>query len=302
MATKNNSTKQCKTCKKILSVDDFHFSDKLRDSTWRRGDCKACLLSKHQEHRRNIKSVNIEIDIYQIVDINEKKYCYKCNLELYISDFYRDISSIDGFSNECKSCSKERSKDWRENHKDYVLEKVNEWVKNNPEKSKLAKKKYTENNPEKVRQSQRDFYQNHIEEERKRSIEKRHRQRAHEKELQSDWRTEYASFAFQYWHYACAICETENGMWHVIALDHWIPIASDRCPGTISTNIVPLCHAIKDAPPRTPCCNQSKGAKDPMLWLTEKLGSRKAKAKLKEIEAFFIAAKAFAEAQQSAAD
>ena len=54
----------------------------------------------------------------------------------------------------------------------------------------------------------------------------------------------------------------------------------ERCPGTIPTNIVLLCHGISG-------CNTRKRDQDPIEWLNKQLGPRKAKAKLKEIEAYF---------------
>src|SRR4030095_13167308 len=76
------------------------------------------------------------------------------------------------------------------------------------------------------------------------------------------------------------------------AIDHWIPLADPASPGTVPWNMLPLCHWKKNTKnsSHAPYCNASKGAKDPVVWLTEKLGPRKAKAKLKEIETFFARA------------
>lgn len=62
--------------------------------------------------------------------------------------------------------------------------------------------------------------------------------------------------------------------------DHWIPLSSPDCPGTVPTNIIPLCGGIDG-------CNQSKGYKDPIEWLTWKFGKRRAREILKRIEAYF---------------
>jgi hypothetical protein len=45
-------------------------------------------------------------------------------------------------------------------------------------------------------------------------------------------------------------------------------------------------------------CNNQKHHQDPETWLHTRLGPRKSKAKLKEIEAFFCAARTFAERQE----
>lgn len=86
--------------------------------------------------------------------------------------------------------------------------------------------------------------------------------------------------ALQYWGYACAICERPRGLWHTLAQDHWIPLTDPHCPGTVSVNILPLCHG-EDG------CNNSKGKKQPEIWLEAKLGKRRANKKLKEIAAYF---------------
>jgi hypothetical protein len=48
-----------------------------------------------------------------------------------------------------------------------------------------------------------------------------------------------------------------------------------------------MCHTKKGAPTGEICCNNAKTNKPPVEWLIEKLGKRKAKLKLAEIEAYF---------------
>lgn len=90
--------------------------------------------------------------------------------------------------------------------------------------------------------------------------------------------------AIDYWGYKCAVCERLPDFWTVLAADHWIPIKSDNCPGTVHTNIIPVCHSRKDGEGG---CNNSKSNRDPVEFVTMLLGKRKAKKKLAEIEAFF---------------
>jgi hypothetical protein len=86
--------------------------------------------------------------------------------------------------------------------------------------------------------------------------------------------------ALDYWGYQCAICSRPRGLWHTLAQDHWIPLSDPRCPGTVPTNILPLCHGEGG-------CNNSKGNKDPIRWLEERLGKRRAAQKLLEIQTYF---------------
>lgn len=83
-----------------------------------------------------------------------------------------------------------------------------------------------------------------------------------------------------YWAHRCAICDRPRGLWHTLSQDHWIPLTDPHCPGTIPTNILPLCYG-------TDGCNNSKGKKTPEFWLIEKLGKRKARLKLEEIHTYF---------------
>jgi hypothetical protein len=86
--------------------------------------------------------------------------------------------------------------------------------------------------------------------------------------------------ALDYWGYACAVCARPRGLWHTISQDHWVPLTSPDCPGTVPSNMLPLCYGADG-------CNNSKGKKDPALWLVEKLGKRKGKKKWAEIETYF---------------
>lgn len=92
---------------------------------------------------------------------------------------------------------------------------------------------------------------------------------------QSEWQR-----CLEYWSYRCAVCERPVGLWHTLAMDHWIPIANPNCPGTILGNVIPLCHGVDG-------CNNSKSDALPQEWLMRKLGKRKAAKKLAEIEAYF---------------
>jgi hypothetical protein len=61
-----------------------------------------------------------------------------------------------------------------------------------------------------------------------------------------------------------------------------IPLTDPRPdnPGTVPTNIVPLCHGVDG-------CNLSKSNGDPIEWLTSRYVPRKAKQILARIQAYF---------------
>jgi ribosomal protein L37AE/L43A len=87
--------------------------------------------------------------------------------------------------------------------------------------------------------------------------------------------------ALEYWGHKCAVCGRPRGLWHTLAADHWIPLTHSECPGTVPTNIVPLCHGEGG-------CNNSKGKKMPDAWLAERLGEKPGFQKGVEIDAYFL--------------
>lgn len=86
--------------------------------------------------------------------------------------------------------------------------------------------------------------------------------------------------AMEYWHGCCAICGRPPGLWHTVVLDHWVPLSHPDCPGTLRTNMIPMCHGNDG-------CNNHKHAKAPDRWLRENFSKRRADRKLEEIQYFF---------------
>jgi len=107
------------------------------------------------------------------------------------------------------------------------------------------------------------------------------RQRAGTLGVVDTWTPEQWKAALQYFNHCCAICGRQlKDLFgtHTAAADHWIALSKGG--STTAINILPLCHG-EDG------CNNSKGNKDPVEWLIERFGKRKAKKKLAEIEAYF---------------
>lgn len=115
------------------------------------------------------------------------------------------------------------------------------------------------------------------------------RRRARIRNLPNTYSKQDEKIMFEYWGNKCCICGRPAGLWHVITGDHWIPIADSRPdnPGNVPWNIVPMCHTMPGSPIGEASCNQSKKQKDPVEWLNQRLGKRKAKTKLLEIEKYF---------------
>ncbi len=133
------------------------------------------------------------------------------------------------------------------------------------------------------------------------SIEKRYRQsekgkrkvqshtqrkRARKNALPATLTKEQWQFALDYFGHRCAVCGVSEGLFMTLAQDHWIPISDKRSdnPGTVATNIVPLCHAKVSG---VRGCNNLKRDRDASEWLLDTFGQRKADKIEKRIMAYF---------------
>lgn len=121
-----------------------------------------------------------------------------------------------------------------------------------------------------------------------------HRRLARKQELPNTLTAQEWQTALNYFGGGCAYCGKTEDFWTQVVPDHWIALSDSRAdnPGTVATNIIPACHARKGVPTGEPCCNNSKGNKDPAAWLIEKFGKRKAKQISARIEAYFTLVRA----------
>jgi hypothetical protein len=87
-------------------------------------------------------------------------------------------------------------------------------------------------------------------------------------------------FMLQYWHHACAVCGNQDGFFWKLADDHVIPLSSPDCPGTVATNIIPLCHGKGG-------CNTLKRDHDFSEWLLSRMTASQAQRVLKAVQAYF---------------
>jgi len=199
--------------------------------------------------------------------------------------FHRDESRPIGFSRTCKDCARERTRRWREAHP----ARAEEWRKENPEYQSIwyqdnrqahlerTKKRY-DADPDRKLATNKSWREKHPAETK--SIG--HRRRAKRRGLPASLTGDQWIQALEYFGYRCAICGRPQGLWHTLAQDHWIPINydGDDNPGTVATNVIPLCHGLGG-------CNNSKADKLPKEWLTQMYGGRKAKRLMRKVQAYF---------------
>jgi hypothetical protein len=237
------------------------------------------------------------------------KTCTKCGKEFPATNEYFSRSSIteDGLRTWCKTCCRqynqmrynknkekirEQNKQWRntniekvreqemryrESHREECAQRVKKWSDENTEylqqyrelnKDRRASKQlqYRKNNPAKLRVLKLRY------EARKENLP--------DNLTVQDWRR-----ATDYFNGCCAVCGRQlKDLFgtHTAAADHWIPLSyqGKDNPGTVATNIVPLCHG-EDG------CNNRKHNKLPTVWLTERYGTRQANVILARIETYF---------------
>ena len=94
-----------------------------------------------------------------------------------------------------------------------------------------------------------------------------------------------AQRAINYFNGCCAVCGRQlKDLFdtHTVSMDHWIAKRDPRPdnPGTVATNMIPLCHGIDG-------CNNHKKNRDPIEWLVQDYGTRKAKPIIARVETFF---------------
>ena len=210
------------------------------------------------------------------------KTCTKCQVAQPLDAFYKDAKKSSGLGSHCKTCVNATRECYRGTPAHDAVERRYRGS---------AKGRATQRKNNLLNRTKETF-----------KAAKRvglARYRARQRGLPATHRPRDERFLRAYWNNACAICGEHAGLWKVIALDHWIPISSPQCPGTVPGNMLPLCHARKGIQGAIPDCNVSKSVKEPLGWLREKLGKRQAVRKLREIEQFFAAAIAYARGDEA---
>lgn len=234
--------------------------------------------------------------------------------------FCRKKENRDGLASKCKGCANQYFSQWRQKNLERDRQRKQAYVGRNPEKVKESKLEWFEKHPdykqeyalrhreqyreghhrryleqrdqrlkkgkENYRRNRqrkliyaRNYRQNNPSDPRKQAVIT-HRRLARKKGLPDNFRYKDWVRALNYFDNCCAICGRSRGLWHTLAMDHWVPLSDPNCPGTVPENIVPLCHGLDG-------CNNSKGKQSPEIWLKERFGETKARKVLAKIQAYF---------------
>lgn len=112
------------------------------------------------------------------------------------------------------------------------------------------------------------------------------KRRARLMELPYDYTDDDWQSALRYFNHSCAVCGRPfvAGQDYFAAKDHWIPVTHSKCPGTIPSNIVPLCHGVNG-------CNNRKSNLRPRVFLMRNFDKEEAEMISARIEKFFSQAR-----------
>jgi hypothetical protein len=168
---------------------------------------------------------------------------------------------------------------YRETHREHISDYQRRYRKENHRKLSIYHAEHYREHREEISEKTRIHRRLHIDVKR---VNNRNRV-ARKKSLPATFTKRDWQRAVEYFHGRCAVCGRQvNDLFgtHTLSLDHWIPLSSPDCPGTVPTNILPLCHGLNG-------CNNQKHDKDPRTWVIEKFGKRKGAAILKHIDDYF---------------
>lgn len=288
----SNSTPETKTCKKCGNVfpktsEYFHNQDTCKDGL--RPECKQCHAERHKAWRETHKEEKQTMDKRWREEnaerkrANDKAY-YEANKELIGKQGreYR-LKNADtirvrrrGYYAKNAEANRERNKIYRNKNKDRLAQKQVEYRKTHPRQRRDSDREYRETHIEEIRERNRQWKANNPHTVRI----KEQRRRARVRNLPNTFTVQEWNVCLEYFHYTCAVCgcQLRDLLGDVEPhADHWIPIASELCTGTIASNIVCLCNT----------CNLSKNAKLPEQWLIERYGKRKANEIMKQVQDYF---------------
>lgn len=256
--------------------------------------CRACRKEDYAQKHPLTPYKNRLIEIAELADKGLKR-CTKCEQIKPMTNEYFNKSSDrkDGLQAYCKVCKSDLYQDKREhyNQLSYL------WTKRNREKRLDIQARYRNRNREELRKKGRAYSKANRQKHKERSRQWRqnnpdkarltkHRRRTRERSLPYTFTLDQQERMFNYFDHSCAVCGIPQDMFTPLELDHWIPLNSDDCPGTVATNMIPLCgnrHGFANLTG----CNPSKSDKHPLDWLIDTHGNRKGRAIYDRIQAYF---------------
>lgn len=163
--------------------------------------------------------------------------------------------------------------EYKKRHREYLRsEKYKRYERKYRQTEKYAEKEQRVRNSPKFKARQRAYknspkYKRYVkayhqrQEVKRRYQAKEQRRRAIKKSLPDSFTADDWQRCLDHWNGRCCYCGDRPAVGEVLEADHYIPLNSKKCPGTITTNMVPACKQ----------CNCSKNARMPEQWIRKYL-------------------------------
>ena len=286
-STPQVQVKRCKECGEVKALEAFSTNGK-----WGyKPACKPChsrivnevARAKRREQRIERKRLEAIAKANAIPPVD--KVCGHCKSRKPLSEFWVDRSQPDQLCSSCKSCLKEyagrnrgriieRSRTYYKANRLLDNERCRQWRNKNRDRKRQMDKQYRNKNLERAKANSREY----LKKNRDKVYASLFARRTRKLGLPTNFLASDMRYAKRYWKNSCAVCGGAFGLINKLHWDHWIPLANKACPGTIPTNMLPLCDD----------CNLTKSERVPHEWTENRFSKRKARKIIAEIEKFFM--------------
>lgn len=231
------------------------------------------------------------------------KKCRVCGGVFTYDKLVKNMDCIGGVESFCKHCDNERRRIQRQLQGEIYRKKCRDYRWKNHARIRENEKRYKNSHREEVRAAGREYWRLRPEKHRENS----RRWRIHNREAAIQrtirWQKKNPDKVNQYKHvsqqrrlakkhslpstlstkdWICCKSYFKNccvycGIKTKLTADHYVPLASPACLGTVANNILPACIS----------CNSSKHRKNPVYWILDKFGHTKAMEILENIQSYF---------------
>ncbi|RCX22946.1 HNH endonuclease [Fontibacillus phaseoli] len=180
-----------------------------------------------------------------------EKRCTKCGETKGFDKFYKKKATTDGYRSECKECTSQVNKRYREDNTAKVRQIQAEYRKNNRDLIKQNGAVYRAANRSAVRERVRRWKIENPEKARENKVLQEQRRRSRMRGLPAAFTRDEWETCLSYFGHSCAYCgEPEADLQQ----DHVIPVSAGG--GYVAENIIPACKS----------CNSSKRHSDYIEW------------------------------------
>jgi hypothetical protein len=293
--------KRCRTCcQEYASTSEYFPPDKsTRDGLL--VYCRICVRAMHHLRRQHPgENIAALLRAQHRIDSERErelfggnrpgyKVCKRCNVEKPATSehFSPNRKSRDRVGYYCKPCKAQLKREYDQKYPDRKRASNKRYESENPEKAKSWKRNYKKRHPDRIKEQGKRYNEKNIE--RVREIKRRNmrkpvarikqiisneKHRARKKGLPCNFTTQNWSNAKEFFSYSCVYCGISPDN---LVREHYIPLSSSTCPGTIPTNILPACLS----------CNSSKGNRDAYEWMVKRFGREYADERIEIIRKYF---------------